>query len=147
MVLLLQAVGKTVSVDWLKLTMKQNPDRPRSGSRPPRPGLGRFAGEPPRLSTPPLRAGGARALLLPGGRNGGGEEVLGGLWEWPLRLGGRPPKSPGSRSSWNMSTNSCCSSSKVSCTYGTIRSASAHEVRSRRGLQHQQRWHENILDA
>ena len=124
-------VKKGKTVEWLKLTMKQNPDRPRSGSRPPpRPGLGRFAaecaaGEPPRLPTPPSRAGGACALLfLPGGGRsggggGGGEEVLGGLWE--ERLGGRPPKSPGSRSSWNMSTNSCCSSSKVSCTTRTER--------------------------
>ena len=131
--------------------MKQHPDRPRSGSRPPpRPDLGRFAaecaaGEPPRLPTPPSRAGGACALLfLPGGGRsgggGGGEEVLGGLWE--ERLGGRPPKSPGSRSSWNMSTNSCCSSSKVSCTYGRNEPA-GQRTRHGRGS----RWRENILDA
>lgn len=109
--------------------MKQKPDRPRSSSRPGRPGLGRFAaeciaaGEEPRLSTP-LHAGVACALFLPGGGRSGGEDVLGGLCDWPLRPGGSPLKNPGSRSSWNMSTNSCCSSSKVSCrAYGNTRFA------------------------
>ena len=109
--------------------MKQNPERPRSGSRPAAPlGLGRFAVEP-RLSTPlnDDDDGACAPLFLPAaagvGRNGddddidGGNEVLAG--GWALRpVVGSPPKNPASsRSSWNMSTNTCCSSSKVSCTY------------------------------
>jgi hypothetical protein len=104
--------------------MKQNPERPRSGSRPADPGLGRFAVEP-RLSTPLNDDDGACApLFLPAGvdRNGddddtaGGNEVLAGAWAL-RRVVGSPPKKPASsRSSWNMSTNTCCSSSKVSCT-------------------------------
>lgn len=99
--------------------MKQNPERPRSGSRPAQPVLGRFAVEP-RLPAPLNDDGVCAPLLLAGGvgRNGdvdGGNEVL--LGPWALRLVGSPPKNPApSRSSWNMSTNSCCSSSKLSCT-------------------------------
>lgn len=107
--------------------MKQNPERPRSDSRPADPlGLGRFAVDvEPRLSTPLNDDDGVACgpLLLPAagvGRNGdddtdGGSEVLGA---WALRpVVGSPPKKPASsRSSWNMSTNTCCSSSKVSCT-------------------------------
>lgn len=108
--------------------MKQKPDNPKSGSRSTQLGLGRFVAEGTAagelLFSAPLRVGGACTKVLGGGRNvddDTGEDVLGGLWDWALRRPvGSPPNSPGSRSSWNMSTNSCCSSSKLSCstTYG-----------------------------
>lgn len=118
--------------------MKQNPERPRSGSRPAQPVLGRFAVEP-RLPAPLNDDGVCAPLLLAGGvgRNGdvdGGNEVL--LGPWALRLVGSPPKNPApSRSSWNMSTNSCCSSSKLSCTEYTDGLGQRTDLDARGALQ------------
>lgn len=120
--------------------MKQNPERPRSGSRPAQPVLGRFAVEP-RLPAPLNDDGVCAPLLLAGGvgRNGdvdGGNEVLLGPCALRLVAVGSPPKNPTpSRSSWNMSTNSCCSSSKLSCTEYTDGLGQRTDLDARGALQ------------
>jgi hypothetical protein len=84
-------------------------------------GLGGFPesiADEPRLLKP-FHDGTAASVAVGGGGDGDDEgEVEAVLlrpcpWTWWFLVG--PLQNPESRSDWNMSTNSCCSSSKLSC--------------------------------
>ena len=104
------------------LTPKQNPAW--LWPAPPSTGLGGFPesiADEPRLLKP-LHDGTSASFTIVGGGGDGDDEgevehvlLLACPWTWwPLAV---PLQNPESISDWNMSTKSCCSSSKLSCLY------------------------------
>jgi hypothetical protein len=102
------------------LTPKQNPAWPA----PPSTGLGGFPesiADEPRLLKP-LHDDTSASFTIVGGGGGDGDDegevehvlLLACPWTWSLA---DPLQNPESISDWNMSTKSCCSSSKLSCLY------------------------------
>jgi hypothetical protein len=121
------------------LPLEPDPERP--GPDPGRQALGGVPepiADEHRLLTPLVHDGRACANVGPEVQDGLGAGA--GAWtRWPI--GGAPPNPhenpPATRSVWNMSTNSCCSSSKLSCKDNTssVISTQATECRKAQRLQ------------